>query len=160
MKRTPIPFLVFFCVFLFSCKQEPKKEDPEIIELNQAPKQEIIENIPTVACYLFVQEKDSIEMKLEIDADKVYGSLAYNFYEKDKSYGTLEGEINGSILKADYTFKAEGTTSIREVIFLKEDSSFVPGYGEMEIKNGKEVFKQSTSLDFKYGQALNKVSCP
>ncbi|MCM5663557.1 PH domain-containing protein [Galbibacter mesophilus] len=157
MKKAAL--LAIFLLLLNGCKKESKSEENNIIEINQASKEDILADIPTVECYLFVQGKDSIELKIEIQDDEVMGSLAYKFFEKDNSTGSLKGDINGEILKADYTFKSEGTTSVREVIFLKDGKTYVPAYGEMTFKGDKEVFQQSTSLDFKYSQALKQVEC-
>ncbi|MDG3581899.1 MULTISPECIES: hypothetical protein [Galbibacter] len=157
MKYSGKIILILSILAFTACKKEPKKE--EIRELEQISTDEIIDNLPEVTCYLYVKGKDSIQMMLEQENDSITGTLAYKFYEKDKSHGTLSGKINGDILKADYNFMAEGTTSIREVIFMKKGNSYVPGYGETLEKNGKFIFKENSKINFMDEQALKKVDC-
>ena len=64
----------------------------------------------------------------------------------------------GDTLLAEYIFKSEGITSIREVAFLKQDDSFVEGYGDVEEQYGKMVFKNRSALSFT-GKVLHKVDC-
>lgn len=151
--------LIALTLLSFSCKEKPKEEEENIIELGKLNKETILDQVPTAECFLFVQGKDSIKLSIEKSEDIVTGSLAYKFYEKDKSFGTINGKLNGDILKADYTFQAEGTTSTREVIFMKNGDKLIPGYGETIEKDGKFVFKDNTKLDFNTTQALVKVAC-
>nr|GFC68635.1 hypothetical protein [Tanacetum cinerariifolium] len=37
--------------------------------------------------------------------------------------------MHGDTLVADYTFQSEGTTSIRQVVFLRRDIGFIEGFG-------------------------------
>ncbi|WP_417443986.1 hypothetical protein [Joostella sp.] len=148
---------LFIIILSFSCKKESKESN--IIELNQAPKDSILSDIPSVECYLYTRGKDSIQLRIENEDNAIIGILNYKFFEKDKSNGTIKGKLNGSIIKADYTYKSEGTTSIREVVFMKKNNTYIPGYGESEEKDGKFVFKNSTKIDFKEEEALKKVDC-
>ncbi|EIJ40283.1 MULTISPECIES: hypothetical protein [Galbibacter] len=159
MKNSVKFCLTALTLLSFSCKEKPKEKEENIIELGKLNKETILDQVPTAECYLFVQGKDSIKLSIEKSEDVVTGSLAYKFYEKDKSFGTINGKLNGDILKADYTFQAEGTTSTREVIFMKDGDKFIPGYGETIDKDGKFVFKDNTKLDFNTTQALIKVDC-
>ena len=54
---------------------------------------------------------------------------------------------------------SEGILSTRQVIFLIKNNIAKEGYGKMEEKNGKMVFKDMKSVSFETGLALNKVEC-
>ncbi|MDQ3142733.1 MAG: hypothetical protein M3Q56_10860 [Bacteroidota bacterium] len=97
-------------------------------------------------------------MKLTITANLVNGDLAYNFYEKDKSKGTLTGTMNGDTLFAQYTFMSEGMESVREVAFLKKGNDFVEGYGEMDKETGTK-FLDKNNIDFSGNSLLKQTSC-
>jgi len=84
-------------------------------------------------CYQAVIEKDTITLTVAInDVNQFEGELDYSYYQKDKSFGTLLGNVKGDTIFADYTFQSEGKTSVRELVFLKKDSNtIVEGHGEV-----------------------------
>lgn len=113
---------------------------------------------PAPSCYQYINNKDTVLLSISGEAVTVTGILSYNYYEKDKSSGDLQGNMYGDTLIADYTFQSEGTTSVREVAFLKKDSSFVEGYGDVEEKDGKMVFKNRSTIQFT-GKPLKVAEC-
>lgn len=115
--------------------------------------------IPVATCYSGAQGSDSFLLKTEVFPHVVTGTLAYNFYEKDRNRGTIEGTLKGDTLIADYTFTSEGKSSVRQVVFLLTDSTATEGYGQMEDQNGRLVFKDPGNADFTKGTRLHKVAC-
>ncbi len=84
--------------------------------------------------------------------------LTHNFYEKDKNTGTIQGELKGDTLIADYSFVSEGVSSVREVVFLKKGSELVEGYGDADQVDNKLVFKNRSTLNFS-GITLKPTAC-
>ncbi|RYD74190.1 MAG: hypothetical protein EOP53_18770 [Sphingobacteriales bacterium] len=116
--------------------------------------------IASPACYEQKNAGDTFTLQLKItDSAGVEGTLKYGFKEKDKNAGTIAGMMYGDTLIADYHFLSEGTTSVREVAFLVTDKEAIEGYGDMEDKNGKLVFKDSHKLSFGKGVTMAKVAC-
>lgn len=115
--------------------------------------------IPAATCYAGQQGRDSFLLKTEVFPNVVTGTLAYHFYEKDRSQGSIEGTLRGDTLIADYTFMSEGKRSVRQVVFLLSDSTATEGYGQMEDQNGRLVFKDPGNADFTKGIRLHKVAC-
>ena len=115
--------------------------------------------LPNVFCYSTVGSKDTVFLKTEISANVVQGSLLYKLFEKDINKGTIEGLMTGDTLLADYTFMSEGKPSVRQVAFVIKDGLATEGYGDMEEKDGKLIFKNVHSLDFTHGIRLQKVGC-
>ena len=111
------------------------------------------------ACYLFVQNRDSIKMLIRNSDGKVKGDLSFLFYEKDKSRGSIDGEMKGDTLFANYTFTSEGTLSSRQVAFLQNHDSFVMGSGEALNTEDKDVFRNPRHIQFNGGVILRKVAC-
>ena len=107
---------------------------------------------------MVVTGKDSMLMQIVIENNSAVGQLHYRFYEKDKSGGTFFGDMHGDTLIADYKFMSEGMESEREVAFLRKGETFIEGYGDEEDKDGRKVFKNINSLQFK-GQPLQRVDC-
>ena len=51
---------------------------------------------------------------------EIKGTLIFQNYEKDSSYGDFVGKVNDNKLTASFTFQSEGTQSVREIIFTKD----------------------------------------
>ena len=115
--------------------------------------------IPRSDCYISVSGKDTFGLKIEVFPNVVTGVLRYDFHEKDKSAGELDGKLTGDTLFAEYRFMSEGTRSIRQVAFLVKDSIVTEGTGEMIEKDGKMMFKSPANLDFTKGIKYRKVPC-
>jgi len=115
--------------------------------------------IPASGCYAGQSGKDSFFLTAEVFPNVVTGTLSYNFYEKDKNHGTIEGRLSGDTLIADYTFMSEGKSSVRQVAFLLGDSTATEGIGAMEEKAGKLLFRNRDSIRFNDGIRLHKVPC-
>ena len=137
----------FLSVFAMGACQSDKTENAQT---NIAPSQDS-------TCYLYVQNRDSIKLSIQQNEGSVTGTLAFLFYEKDKSRGTLSGEIKGDTLFANYTFTSEGMLSYREVAFLKRDDTFVMGTGQTLNTGNRDVFQNHEGLQFDNGILLKQV---
>ncbi|MFT2010136.1 hypothetical protein ACMA1I_15790 [Pontibacter sp. 13R65] len=114
----------------------------------------------TEKCYVYVQKNDTIRLQLtQADTKAVEGTLQYNLYEKDKNKGTITGEMHGDTLFADYTFDSEGVRSVREVAFLRKGNTLVEGFGEVEERSGKMVFRNRSKLKFGNYIVLTETPC-
>jgi len=111
------------------------------------------------SCYAYTSNKDTVKLNLQIASNVVTGDLKYNYFEKDKNFGTIQGSMKGDTLFADYKFLSEGMESNREVVFLKTGNDFVEGYGDVEEKSGKMVFKNTGSFKFNFNMVLKNVAC-
>jgi len=116
--------------------------------------------IPQLQCYANMNGRDTIFLKLEKFPNVVTGFLKYQLYEKDANHGELDGKLYGDTLIADYKFESEGKESIRQVAFLIRGNTVKEGYGEMEEKKGKMVFKNTGHINFNNGLQLSKIACP
>ncbi|MFV8328481.1 hypothetical protein [Flavobacterium sp. ZS1P14] len=153
MKKVIVLSIVFMSI-LVSCKKE-KTTAP-------APAEKIVIDGPvSEECYRAIVKKDTISMTLTIKGNQLAsGKLSYNFYEKDKSFGTLVGKVKGDTLFADYAFMSEGLATVRQVAFLKKGNTYVEGYGEVvDDSKGKVTFKDPKQLKFEGNIALSKVDC-
>ncbi|MBW7839690.1 MAG: hypothetical protein H3C36_08655 [Chitinophagaceae bacterium] len=115
--------------------------------------------IPAQACYTGIIGKDTIFLKTEKFPNVVTGILEYKFFEKDNSKGDLDGVMRGDTLIAEYSFSSEGVRSIRQVAFLLQGDVAIEGYGELEEKEGKMIFKNTHSLKFDKAVPLRKTTC-
>lgn len=142
-----------------SCNNRPIQS---VKESNIKDTSKVIENkimIPVSSCYSTTTNKDTAFLKVEIFENVVTGRLSYKFHEKDNNTGDFEGHLHGDTLLADYTFMSEGIQSTRQVIFLIRDNIATEGYGNMEEKSGKTVFKDQRNITFGKGLLLKKVPC-
>ncbi|TCC88210.1 hypothetical protein EZ428_21035 [Pedobacter frigiditerrae] len=110
-------------------------------------------------CYKYIKDKDTATLTMMSSGPITTGELKYNLYEKDKNSGIFEGELRGDTLIAEYTFNSEGKESVREVAFLKKGNQLIEGFGDVEDKNGKMMFKDKSKLSFGNSIVFNKVDC-
>lgn len=150
--KNKILALALVSVVFFSCK---KAEETVVEDYTQTQ----VEEVTTKECYEYVQGNDTIQASLLVEANNVSGDLTYKLYEKDKNSGTISGTVQGDTLIADYTFKSEGTTSVRQVAFLRKNKSLIEGYGDSEEKEGKMVFKEINKLNFNGNIILQEIPC-
>jgi hypothetical protein len=149
--------LITLVAGLISCKND--KEPAEPVMPDEVP----VETPVTQECFEGVTKNDTIRLVVRMKGEAfVDGTLAYHFYEKDSSDGTLAGEIVGDTLYADYTFQSEGKMSVREVVFLRNGKIFTEGYGDLlpdSTSAGKVRFKDRKKLYFDSKFVLMKVDC-
>lgn len=98
--------------------------------------------------YTYEKNGEKLSLIFSRTGNNVKGDLVYDFKEKDDNKGTIIGTMKDSILIADYTFQSEGSTSVRQVAFKFENNTLLEGYGEVEEKGGKVIFKDVNQLKF------------
>jgi len=138
---------------LYACNKAPVKheavEEPAAVTEPVAP--------PGIAgSYMYEQNGDTVSLHLTVNGETASGHLTYALKEKDRNTGTFEGKVENGVLIADYTFNSEGQSSVREVAFRLDGTSAVEGYGDIQEKDGKMVFKDVSRLEFPESMVLNK----
>lgn len=143
--------LFFLCTisFIVSCDSQPQQSKENIPSTNAAP----------LVCYWYINKEDTVILKTIYVNGFVTGTLVYNFYQKDKYSGTIQGQMKGELLIADFTFFSTGVKSVRQVAFKKKGKNFIEGYGETEDKNGETTFKNIDSLNFTHSILLVQADC-
>ncbi len=135
-------------LFLFACNN-PEKNPAD----NAGPA-----TSPT-SCYRYINNKDTVTLKLITVGENMTGILVYNFFEKDRNEGTIQGFIKNGILLVNYNFRSEGMYSQRQVAFKKTGDNYTEGFGEMEMIEEKMRFANTDSLDFSKGIVLKPFDC-
>ncbi|MFY0483550.1 hypothetical protein ACI6PS_13210 [Flavobacterium sp. PLA-1-15] len=156
MKKSVLAMAVALTIMV-SCKKEEAKEEVVIPTVqDEMP----VEEVAVKECYSAIIKNDTISLSITVkDSSLEQGELHYHFFEKDKNHGTLAGTFKGDTLFADYTFMSEGKESVREVVFLKKGNIFIEGYGDVEEKDNKTVFKDKKKLFFDSKIVLSKTDC-
>jgi hypothetical protein len=141
---------------IISCNK--KAESPEAPAAAEAPAAPAPAN--GKSCYEYVKHRDTVSLALVMNANNANGEMIYNLEGKDKNTGTLSGIFIGDTLYADYSFKSEGTNSVRETVFLRTGDVLTEGHGEMEEKNNKMCFRNPKKVVFDAsGIVLSKTDC-
>lgn len=130
--------------FLASC-QSNKSTEEKIDSLATSPDTSVT-NVQS--CYSYVNDRDTVSLSYIKAGNAIAGNLNYNLFQKDKNAGTVAGIIKGDTVIADYTFSSEGTTSYRQVVFLKKGDQLVEGYGPSQEVDGKSRFTDISKLKF------------
>lgn len=159
MKNLQLIFALLLVITLNSCKNEANKEENEILAPEETDIMESDLNSPEVSCFRFISAKDTVLLQMERMDGDVAGTLRYAYFEKDKNDGTFEGTMAGDTLFADYTFNAEGRTSVREVMFVQKGNKLVEGYAEVEEVDGKMKFKDNAKFTMNDAMALKEIEC-
>ncbi|CAN5506193.1 hypothetical protein BH11BAC5_BH11BAC5_25610 [soil metagenome] len=157
--RTFFLLLIPIAIFTLSSSESKKiAASPAVGDSSTSGEMKIM--IPNTYCYSTTGGKDSVYLKLEKFPNVVTGQLLYKLYEKDSNTGDIDGVLRGDTLIADYKFRSEGTESVRQVIFLIKGDVAKEGYGEMEERDGKTVFKNLQEINFLKSPTLQKITCP
>ncbi len=103
-------------------------------------------------CFKGATDKDSIFLSYEDNLGTVTGKLKYKHAEKDGNNGEIAGLMDGDTLKVTYTFISEGTTSDREIWFLKKGTSIIEAIGQYDTSgllyaNTKNITFTGTELE-------------
>lgn len=149
--------LTFVLLLIISACKNDKKED--VISEKSAENETSKKTVLYEECYQYSNGKDTINLSFKKENDKIEGQLSYHFFEKDDNYGTINGKIKGDTIFANYTFASEGIQSVREVVFLKKNSTYTEGYAPIEEVNGKTVYKDLSLLNFNNSFIMNKTDC-
>jgi hypothetical protein len=133
-----------------SCNTEKKQESTTKTE---------VKTTQTETCYQHTKDSSTIKLNIKIYDSMVTGNLLYDYYQKDRSAGKIKGELKSDTLFANYTFVSEGVESEREVVFLKTVNGWVEGYGEIDDKDGKVMFKDKSKITFDNNVVLRETAC-
>ena len=153
MKRIILLFTVV-AGFLMSC--QTKTTEQTIDSLAASPDSAAASK---QSCYAYINDKDTVSLSFITAGNAIAGNLNYNLFEKDSNAGTIAGLIKGDTVIADYTFRSEGTTSYRQVVFLKKGDQLLEGYGPSEQADGKTKFTSLAKLKFGGSIVLSAIDC-
>ena len=154
MKKLIFPIVVFALSFT-ACQSEKSGQN----DTDKVATDTNIVKVGETSCYTFIKNRDTAKLTYMSTNGITTGELSYNLFEKDKNKGIIEGELHGDTLLADYTFNSEGKESVRQVAFLKKGNQLIEGFGDVEEKNGKTVFKNTATLTFGNSIVFEKVDC-
>jgi len=147
---------VVLSLFVVSCNNETEKT---ITKTDTITVPTVSADDPAHFCYELITNRDTVQLELVVGPDDmISGDLLYQLAGKDRNKGTLKGVIYEDTILADYTFMSEGKQSVREITFLKKDSSLTEGYAAMEEADGKIQFKSGVIPQYK-GMKLMLRNC-
>ncbi|MEI6947395.1 hypothetical protein V9K67_09405 [Paraflavisolibacter sp. H34] len=112
------------------------------------------------ACYIYLNSPDSIHLQIIFADNGIKGTLLYGTPGREGQGGFFSGYIKGDTLFAEYTFKANGRTGVREVAFLRTMNGLLEGTGPTETRDGKTVYSHPSALTFPEERLLKVVTCP
>ncbi|RDC55052.1 hypothetical protein DU508_18030 [Pedobacter chinensis] len=150
-----IPILTIATVFMVACESKTTTTATTDSTINSSTETQT----GSAQCFQYVKNRDTAGLTLNIEDEKVTGSLSYNLFEKDKNKGVIAGIVKGDTIIADYTFQSEGITSIRQVAWLRQNDQLIEGFGDVEEVDGKTKFKNIGKLTFGKSTIFSKTNC-
>lgn len=115
--------------------------------------------LPLDGCYKLISGKDTASMRINVIDSFVTGDLRYHWEAKDNNDGSIKGVIRNGLIIADYTFRSEGSLSVRQVAFKLEGTSLVEGYGDLNTTSDTFRFKNIGDLKFQNDRPFIKIPC-
>lgn len=110
-------------------------------------------------CYEMTMQRDTATLNLQVTDTVVTGTLVYRWYARDGNTGTIKGVLRDSLVVADYTFRSEGLTSVREVIFKIQDTTLVQAFGDLANRGNKIVYANRDAVQYTTDHPFVKVPC-
>ena len=136
MKSFSLIILLICIITLFSCNQN-KTLNQETTTDSLVTEEKALLIDENEKCFLATVGKDSAFLKINLKEAKATGSLNYQFFEKDKNKGTIEGTLNQDTLNLIYTFSSEGSISTRPLKMLINKNQIFEIYGNEIAKEGQ-----------------------
>lgn len=155
---------VFFLFILLAagCNSESNTESsqaPANLESNSKDENPVAVTADISGCYASNVKNDFALLKLTISGTNVTGELSYHLYEKDNNSGIIKGAVQNNLIVANYTFQAEGMTSVRQVVFKINADTLVEGFGDIVMKGDTAEFKNISDLQFQNDRPFLKTEC-
>ncbi|WP_225869516.1 hypothetical protein [Pedobacter psychroterrae] len=155
--------LTTFALLALACNSEKKEEQRDDSTSITATDTTLVPSVPVeekvTECYSYIKNRDTATLKINTENEELTGNLAYKLFEKDSNKGTIAGEMKGDTIIAEYIFNSEGRSSIREIVLLRKDGKLYEGYGDVEERKGKMVFKDRSKLKFGDAIVFSKTDC-
>lgn len=136
-------------IYHYSTKQAIPKDNTPIASENSIG-----------GCYVAQLSKDVYTLTiLSQNGEFFEGTLSFKNFEKDSSSGTYRGTYKDGILLGKYSFQSEGTDSVMQVIFKKQGSNFIRGYGAMNETGDSFANIDDITYDFSAPFKESRENC-
>ncbi|ANH81994.1 hypothetical protein A8C56_14355 [Niabella ginsenosidivorans] len=147
--------IIACCTFLFSCKNSNTAK-------NESKSDTATGNSTTEkagkACFQLALNRDTFDLRYTRNNDTINGTMRFNYFEKDKSAGTIHGIFSGDTLKLFYDFQSEGKSSVRQIYFKQEEEQLIMGTGDEYTKGDSALLKDPLKVQFN-GMIYKKTGC-
>lgn len=112
------------------------------------------------ACYLAVQNRDTILLQLQVKDSLVSGKMQYRNFGMDGNIGTLEATRRNNRMEGSFRYFAEGMWSVREIILEQRDGYLVQAQTtDMHYTGDTVRFKHKNNPTFDEQRVFKKVDC-
>ena len=85
--------------------------------------------------------------------------MYYKNFQKDSSFGDVNGVQNGDTIKLMYTFESEGMVSDREIYFLRKNGNLIEGIGDSNTEGNTSLYADYSKIQYNDDQTLKQVTC-
>lgn len=155
-----ILFALITLVLFANCEKKKNSEaalKPDFDSTAVATESQNLSEPILTHCFEAVTDKDTLSLSYEDNLGTITGKMSYRNSQKDSSKGEISGLINGDTLKLTYTFDSEGSTSNREIWFLKKGENLLEAAGKYDETG--EYYADPKSVKFDAAHSLNPIDC-
>lgn len=149
-------------LFVVACNSpEPENNDAIVAKEDTITELRYVAKPPLISsgCYGWAIAGDTATLQLSIAENRVTGNLIYDWSEKGRNSGSLQGVLQDSLIVANYTYQSEGRTSVREVVFKIKADSLIEGFGDAHTKRERSKYKNQDQLQFHDDRPFVKGVC-
>ena len=135
-------------VLLASCNNKPSTETKTDTTANPSSAKVVALTPNGKHCFLKAENKDTTTVNLDIDNNKVIGTMVWQPYQKDGAKGTIIGILTDGIISGEYAYMIEGNNQTEQVKFRVEKDKLFKQIFELEdpSNTGKLTIKPNTKM--------------
>lgn len=162
MKKVILPFLI--AAFAISCEKKSNESvttttTPADSTVTVPESNEPIQPSYEQTCYMKATGQDSLFVTLDDNLGTITGKMYYKNFQKDSSFGDVNGVQNGDTIKLMYTFESEGMVSDREIYFLRKNGNLIEGIGDSNTEGNTSLYADYSKIQYNDDQTLKQVTC-
>ena len=157
--------IIILSILFLSCNNSSQENENEAQKENtdsQKENKETVDNSPPIyieGCYWQIMKRDTFVAKLVQDGNTINGKLSFDNFEKDASSGSVNGVLDGDIIKLWYSFQSEGMNSVMEVWYKKQGDALLRAVGLVDAKGDSSYFSDKSAITFDAAQKLESADC-
>lgn len=154
--------VIVFPFLVTSCKQDTNKDERLPADRIDLPKTDATRPDQALRdgwhCFEYTMDRDTYDIRLNINQQAVTGHMRFKNYQKDSSEGAITGTLVEDILNIYYNFESEGMSSVRQIMLKVRNNLVITGEAE-EVHRGDSALIGNPDAVVYEGIIYSRVIC-